>query len=397
MKSRELPLLFAIFIDLVGFGMAFPDIQTRAEDYFRELGIRHPGALIGLLLSSYFVAQIFASPRWGILSDRIGRKPVLLICSVLSALSMIAYALIPSWWGILFSRLLAGVAAANVVVGQAYLADITPESERQKAMGRVSAAISLGLVAGPAIGGWLAEWGDRHGMGGQVAMGLTAAVASGSAALWILFGVEFRKPSVERRPGSRKPIDFAILRDHPELRILFATSAIGWFALACLEGTFGRLIQDKLGFGPGEFGIIFSYESLLSAAVAWYAVDWLRRSLSPIWMVRWGYLLQAVGLAATPFATGLGYLFGASTFYALGAGVTNPTLNSLASEATPEARQGEMFGLLQAVRSFGFMLGPLLGGILYDWHKEAPYLVAGVAAAVAAFMLRVKPYKRDSW
>ena len=387
MKVRELPLLFAIFIDLVGFGMAFPDIQTRAEGYFRAEGVQNPGALIGLLLSSYFVTQILVSPKWGSLSDRIGRKPVLLICTVLSALSMIAYALIPTWWGILFARLLAGFAAANVVVAQAYIADTTTEADRQQSMGRVSAAISLGLVAGPAIGGHLAEWGDLQGVGGHVTMGLVAAGASAMACLWIAFGVKHLPVTEVRKPGARKAIDLTLLKDLPALRVLFITSAIGWFALACLEGTFGRLIHAKLGYGPREFGWIFSYESLLGAFVAWFLIDGIRRRIKPAPLVRMGYFLQALGLGLTPFAPGLGALFIASTFYAFGAGVTNPTLNSLCSEATPESRQGEMFGLLQAFRSFGFMLGPLLGGILFDWKMEAPYLIAAIAAIVAAGML----------
>src|SRR5688572_16075672 len=152
----ELPLLLAVFLDLVGFGMAFPDIQLRAEKFGA------PGVLIGLLLSSYFIVQILASPRWGRLSDHVGRKPVLLTCTALSVLSMLAYAFASSLWLILLSRIFAGLAAANVVVAQAYIADTSTEADRAAKMGRIGAAITAGLIAGPALGGYLAHVGGNY-------------------------------------------------------------------------------------------------------------------------------------------------------------------------------------------------------------------------------------------
>lgn len=387
MRKHEWPLLFAIFLDLVGFGMAFPDIQTRAELYLRNAGVAFPGTIIGILLSAYFVTQILASPKWGALSDRIGRKPVLLTCTAMSSLSMVAYALVSSWEGILASRILAGLAAANVVVAQAYIADTSNDEERPRAMGRIGAAISLGLVGGPAIGGWLATLGDANFRSGNFLMGIVAASASAFACLWIFFGVPHLPPSEARRPGARKAFDLTLLKELPSLRRLFLISSVGWLALACLEGTFGRLIKLKLGLGPQEFGWIFGYESLLGAFVSWFLLDWITRKFSEAPLLRGGYLLQGIGLAITPFAPALGFLFLASTLYALGSGVANPTINSLCSQATPASRQGEMFGLLQGARSFGFIVGPILGGTLFDLRAELPYLVAGAAALAAACLI----------
>lgn len=354
--------------------MAFPDIQLRAEAFGAA------GWQIGILLSAYFLVQIAASPRWGMLSDRIGRKPVLLMCQGLSALSMIAYAYAHGLWGILGSRAMAGLAAANVVVAQALIADTHAQSERAAGMGRVGAAISAGLIAGPAIGGWLAE------AGGNWLLGIVAASAAGISFLWIALGVPHTPPAETHTPGKRLVFDWSILRDVPQLTRWFVIAASAWFALACLEGTFGRLIKHNLGFGQWEFGLIFSYESLLSVVVQAFALGWVVRRLRERKALRWAYLLQGTGLALTPFAPSLAALFVASTVYSVGAAIANPTINTVCSDATPKERQGEMFGVLQAARSMGFLIGPTLGGILFDWSVAAPYLLSG-AVCVGAMAL----------
>ncbi len=402
MSRREWPLLFAIFLDLVGFGMAFPDIQLRAEQFAKDQGVREPflGLLIGFVLTIYFVAQIFASPRWGSLSDRVGRKRVLLICTALSALSMVSYAFAHSIWLILLSRVLAGLAAANVVVGQAYIADVTPDEARSAAMGRVSAAISTGLILGPALGGYLAK------AGGNYLMGIVAASASTLSLIWIWIGVPDRPPTEERKPGKNPVIDLRLLQEFPALKGFLGVIAVSWFALACLEGTFGRLIKSKLGYGSQEFGIIFSYEALLGVIVSGLLLAWItKRFPNERKLLRWGFLIQGLGLGFTPFAREIAstwsitpidgafiYLLLCSTFYGLGVAITGPMINAICSHLTPDSRQGELFGLMQATRSIGFLLGPILGGFLFDLSNESPYILAG-AVSVAALLILPDPAK----
>ena len=368
---------------MAGFGMAFPDIQLRAERFAREAGIGKPGPIIGLLLASYFVTQLLASPRWGKLSDHAGRKPVLLICTALSALSMVAYAMATGLWGVLASRILAGFAAANVVVAQAYIADTSTDEDRTAKQGRVSAALMAGLVAGPAIGGELAHFG------GNRMLGFVAAGASTLSLLWVALAVKWTKPTAERQPGKQPLVDLRLLRAVPALRSIFVVAAVGWFVLACLEGTFGRLIEHNLGMGQQEFGWIFSYESLLGAFTG-ILLAWLSRRASSQTILRLGFLFEGVGVGLMPFAPGLFVLFVASTFFAFGTGVANPTINSVCSGLVGEQRQGELFGLLQASRSVGFLLGPLIGGALFDLYPGAPYLLAGSVAVALALLIRVR-------
>ncbi len=372
---------------MVGFGMAIPDVQLRAQEYIRAnpaiqaFPYKVEGIIIGLLLTSYFMIQLIASPRWGKLSDRIGRKPVFLVCTALSSLSMVIYAFVPSLIGILIARILGGLAAANVVVGQAYLADLTDERERGAAMGRSSSALLLGLVAGPAIGGHLAA------TGGSYLLGTVAATMSALACVAILIWIPWQKPTEERAPGVKNfGFDLSLLRDIPALRRILVIAVSGWFVLACLEGTFGRLIQHTLGYGQREFGWLFSYESLFAAGIG-LIYGFLSNRISVGWMLRIGFISVAVGVALTPVAPNLLGLALASSFWAFGLGLANPTINTYCSAITPEDRQGEVFGLIQSSRSIGFIVGPILGGVLFDLLPALPYYFAAAVAFVAALFV----------
>jgi MFS family permease len=391
MRRLEIPILIAVLLDLVGFGMAFPDVQLRAE----QLGANGP--LIGVLLASLFAVQFIVSPRWGALSDRIGRKPVVVICTIFSALSMLVYATTDSLWGILASRILAGLAAANVVVAQAYLADQTTEKERGPAMARIGAAISIGLILGPFLGGQLVQ------IGGSSLLGYVAAAASGVGALVLMFGVKHVPPKEKREPGRAPIIDLRLLKELPDLRPMFVLAAVAWFALACLEGTFGRLIAQIFQFPLHELGMtftkpqgasgaVFGLESLVAVIIQATLYGWFSHRMDVRTLLRVGFLLQGLGLLLTPFAPSFGLILIFSSIYSAGGALANPTINTICSNMVSEDRQGELFGLLQAARSIGFLLGPLIGGVLFDIFRAAPYLLAGGIAVLAALL--VPFYKR---
>lgn len=373
-RGRELPVLIALFLDLAAFGMVFPHVQLHARD------LHASGLVIGLLLASMFVVQMVASPPWGILSDRIGRKPVFLVCTALSASSWVVYAFSTNLWLILASRILAGLAAANVVVAQAYLAEITPEERRSAVMGRSGAAISGGLILGPAIGMQIAA---RFG---TTTLGLVAAGCSIAA---VVCGALMPRATDrrEQRPGKNPVFDFSLLRDHPGLKPLALLAIGSWFALATLEGTFGRLITEHYGLPETIFGDIFSMESLVGALVQAVLLGWVSKYLSDRLLLRIGFFLVGFGLLLTPFAPAVWLLFLFSALYSLGTGLANPTVNSLASRMVSDERQGELFGLLQGTRSIGFLVGPAIGGALFDWRPAAPYVLAGTVGLLASLLV----------
>ena len=385
-RFLELPLLAAVFLDLLGFGMVIADFQLRAE---RLVPPGWPtGPLIGALLASTFLVQLLVSPRWGRFSDHRGRKPVVLVCTLLSAAAMLVYGFADSIAWLLLSRILAGLGSANVVVAQAFLSDETEGDARTAALGRISAAISAGLVLGPPIGGELAA------RGGNLAIGITAGLASILGAVWLAVALPSTPPREVREPGRRPPIDLTLLRDLPGLRPLVLIATVAWFSLATLEGTFARLIHHLFGYGQVEFGRLFGYEALLGIIVSAHILGWISKRIDETPLLRGAYLAQGLGLALNPIAAAvafvvppLGTLFFASTLFAVGAGLANPTVNALCSKITPDDRQGELFGLLQGTRAVGFVLGPIVGGWMFDRHPAAPYFLAGAVCVLAAILV----------
>ena len=271
------------------------------------------------------------------------------------------------------------------------LADKTEHDERTNAMGRIGAAISLGLIAGPVAGGFLGQISSKT-------VGVVAGSASALGLLLILGLVPGVAPKPQSTPTKHLIFNFSLLRDLPRVKSLAIVAAVAWFSLATLEGTFGRLIEQTLGYGKQEFGIVFGYESLLGFLVQAFLIGWIAKRSSDDRLLRLAYVLQGLGLGLTPFTYAfpvaggwMAVLLIFSTLYAVGSGFANPTINSLCSKLTPGERQGELFGLLQGARSVGFVAGPIIGGALFDVWFAAPYLLAGLTCVAAAFLVPRTP------
>lgn len=365
-------VLGAVALDLCAFGMAFTDIALRARSYGAS------PTLVGVILSSYFLFQILTAPRWGSLSDRIGRRPVAICCTLLSACSMVVYAVMPSLAGIVISRVLAGLAAANVPVIQASLIDGLSDELRAKRLGQFSAALNAGLIGGFAGGGWLAE-----NLGSEV-LGWTGAGLSGLATLALFVGLQKSHAVAVAASESRRPA-WSLLTENRALKVIFLLASVSWFSLACLEGTFAQLLAiPRFGLGQTAFGWILMYEICLGFLLQGLFFGRLAASIGHLKLLRSGYVLQGLGLGLTPFSPNIGLLICASSLYAIGKGLTDPCINTLASENAPPERQGEMFGLLQSARNVGFLAGPSLGGALFAANVAAPYVLAGVVSVGAA-------------
>lgn len=382
LRLTEMILLGGIFLDLVGFGMVLPDVQFRSE----RLGM--PGWEIGLALTVTFVIQLFASPWWGRASDRLGRKPILLACSSLSALGLMTYGMAHSPALIIVSRALSGFGGANVSIAQAVIADSAESEARTASLGRLGAAVSAGLIAGAASLAVPILRGAN--------IGLVAGCLSLSGVVMLIM-LPVRRSEATSTPAPSPPsrLGFGLLSELPKLRPLIITAVVAWFSLAMLEGTFGRLIERTLGFTRREFGEIFAVEAVVGVVSQGALLAWLANRTQPLLRLRASYVCQGIGLLLMPLAVGLGPLFGAGAMYSAGSGIANGTVNALCSLETPADRQGELFGVLQGARSVGFAVGPVLGGILFDVRPNLPYILAALTCIGAAILVRVPSHDDD--
>lgn len=367
--------LIAVFLDMLGFGMVIADFQLHAED----LGAK--GWLIGILLASTFVAQSIASPRWTKLGDRIGHKKLFIACTLLSATGLLIYGLSDSVFWLLVSRIVGGLGAANIALAQAI---VVAQSGDQSStwLARFSGVMSAGLIFGPQIGGRIAEsLGTRT-------LGLAAAGISCAGVLVVMFFPIQFQPSAPKPANSERTKLFEIrfLKEFPRLRPIFLAITVAWFSLALLEGTFARLLRANLGLGSRAFGDIFGFESAISLAMQLLVLGWVLKRYRESQLLPWAYLLQGVGLALFPFAPSYFWLFPCSFIFIIGNSAVNPLANALASRSVPKDRQGELFGTLQLCRSLGFIVGPFIGGALFDFNRNLPYLVAGTIS-IGAFLI----------
>ncbi len=379
---RTLTTLFLIvFADLVGFGIVIPLLPLYAEHF-------HPTPWVfGLLMASYSAMQFVFSPLLGRLSDRIGRRPVLLISLVGSVGGFVLFALSQSLPWLFASRLLAGICGGNIATAQAVIADTTPPEKRAHGMGMIGAAFGLGFIAGPALAGLLAPIG----------MGAPGwAAAAFSAAAWVmtlLFLPETRPRDAAAAPAAPASgfsrLAFAL--DHREMAPLLA---IGFFVVtgfAAFEVTFAQFLHDRLALPHSGVSFLFVYIGVLAVAVQGGLVGRASRRFGERNLLLAGLAASATGLVLLATAHRLGAVLAVLPLVALGSGFVMPSLSALVSKSARADEQGAALGAFQGLGSLARVVGPFSAELaLGAWGVAAPQLGAAalaVAAAVGGSML----------
>jgi DHA1 family tetracycline resistance protein-like MFS transporter len=371
-KASLLVLFTVVIVDLIGFGIVMPVLPFYAKSYGAN------AATLGLLFTSYSAAQFICAPLWGRLSDRIGRRRVILLTVTGTSLSLLFLGLAQSLAGLFAARLLAGAFGANVSVASAYVADVTHESERTRWMAMIGASFGIGFVLGPAIGGLLAPFGYHVPM----------LAAAGFAAINLLFAtVTLKEPEKhaatdEAAEGPRNR--WEALRDPLLLRLCVAYFAFS-VGVTQLEIVFAYFMKDRFGFDARDFGLLLVAMAVVMGSVQGGGMKALVPRFGERKLVVTGSLLLAAAFLAIPFAPVLGLLFVVLAVAAVGRAITQPPLMSLASHtATPKTR-GMVMGAFQSSASLARIIGPLAAG-LYDIYPVAPFHLAGGLLLVVAFL-----------
>jgi MFS family permease len=374
-------ILFAIvFVDLIGFGLVIPLLP-----FYAELHGASP-ELVTLAMASYSAAQLFAAPLLGRLSDRWGRRPVLLVSLAGATFSYVWLGFAYGLWVIFASRLLAGACAGNIAAAQAYIGDVTRPEDRARGMGMIGAAFGLGFILGPALGGLLAGSEPT-----PQALALPAFVAAGlsfTALLGVVFLLPESLPRERRGTVRRGRVDTVLdaLR-RPEMRRLVLLYFMVIVAFAGMETTFAMWAERQFRWGPVQVGGVLAYVGVLSALVQGGLIGRLARRFGEERLLLAGLASICVGLVATPISRSLAELLAGTAFLALGMGLTQPSISSLLSRAAGGERQGETMGVAQSAGSFARIVGPAFAGVLFGaFGRQAPFWSGALVVAVALLL-----------
>ena len=374
-------IFVTVFIDLLGFGIIIPLLPFYAESY-------GAGAFtIGLLGTVFSLMQFLVAPLAGRLSDRIGRRPVIIYGLLASAVAYAALALADSLALIFAARILGGVAGGNIPAAQAYIADVTAPEDRAKGMGLIGAAFGLGFVFGPAIGGVLTRIGPSAPMWCAGALCLLNCLAA------VLLLPESRRGSPTTVSLGRLDL-FRRARRHPGLVRLLLVFFMVSAAFSGFEATFALFTERRFGFTAETIGYVFAFIGVILATVNGLLVGRVVPRLGERRTVPLALGAIALGLLLIPMAPTVLALFAVCGTIALGMGFNNPALTSMVSRLSDPAEQGGMLGLAQSLAALGRIAGPAWGGYLFEnLGMTIPYMSAG-SIMVLALLLAVSGVRR---
>ncbi len=365
MKKTSLLVLFlTVFIDLIGFGMVIPFLPFYAREYGAS------GVVVGAVVGIYSIMQFFFAPIWGRLSDRIGRRPVILISLTASCIGYVLFGFARHLWVLFASRIIAGAGGANIGTAQAYISDVTSPEERAKGMGLIGAAFGMGFILGPPLSGFLSAISIHQGHPGNLYPGLAAAVLS-LAALVIAFSVlvESKPPDLVPRSALPPQFDRRIWRDvshHAVLAALMTALFLTLLAVAGMETSVTLHARDRFNFQQLDMAYFFLFMGVIVAGIQGGLIGRLAKKVGEKGLIIVGAASFTIGFLLVPLIWRVPLLYAVAFFIAVGQGLTYPSLTSLVSKAAPENERGSILGLATSVGSLARFIGPIASGFLYD-------------------------------
>ena len=402
-RPSILVIFLTVFIDLIGFGIVVPLVPV----FSRHLGAS--GLVIGVIIASFSAMQFLFSPVWGKLSDRHGRRPILLISTAGAAVSYVVFALgsgiadhATALWVLLLARTFAGICGGNITVAQAYIADITPPADRSKKMGLIGMAFGLGFIFGPAISGLALKF-----FGSTAPGWVAAALCTLNFFLALFILVESRQPS--SIPASDRPrlAQWTHTLAQPKIGLLVLIFFLATFAFSCFESTLALLVSDNFNLGIAQDEsqsattviYLFVFCGLIGACIQGGMIGRLVKKFGEPKLIALSLLLTGLSLALLPFLKGEGPLVWSRLFQAgggawikmllalallaIGSSLTRAPLFGLLSNLTSADEQGATIGVAQSFGSLARILGPLFAATLYMRVPSLPYLICGAVSILA--------------
>ena len=377
-------LFLTVFIDLLGFGIAVPILAYSAKTYGAS------GMTLGLILASFSLMQFFFSPIWGRLSDRIGRRPVIVGSLLGNVIGFATFAFASNVAMLFAARIITGIAAASVPTAQAYIADATDETNRAKGMSLIGMAFGFGLVLGPPVGGLLSSYGTSMNISPNLLPGLAAATLSLTALLMALFALpESRTPDASATGHRFSPYDhetWSIFFRTRALRLSGGSLAVLMCTLASLAPILVLVGRDRYGLEARAVGSLLGLMGVVVVLLQFTTTHRLATKLGDVGAGMVGAGALMLGLLLVPFTSTMTPLLIATCLMGVGQGLCNPTLSAYISKVAPESHRGGILGAAHSLNALARVMGPPIAGFAYDLYR-APGALLSQAFLVAIAML----------
>jgi MFS family permease len=371
-------IFITVVLDFLGAGILVPIIPFLVRQFNQD------ALTVGLLGLSFYAAQFIAAPALGVLSDRYGRRLVLLISVIGTGLADLVFGFANALWLLFAARLFDGITGGNIAVAQAYIADVSSPKERAKNFALIGAAFGIGFVIGPALGGWLS----------QISLKAPALVAGSLSLLTAVLGFFILPESlpVERRlRGAIAIKEINPLRQirealqRPTLRRFLLANFAQNLAFSALQTNFALFTFVRFGLGPQQNGGIFAYIGIISVLMQGLITRRLVQRFDEQRLTIVGLACMAVGYAAVALAASMWMLYLAITLLSVGNGIAIPTLTGTISKQASLSQQGAILGATQAISSLALIVGPVWAGFAFDYFGAiAPYWTGAICLIVAA-------------
>jgi MFS family permease len=373
-------LLSVMFINMLGFGIVVPLLP------FYGLSFHAAPWQIALIFSAYAMGSFWGEPFWGRLSDRVGRKPILIWTLLANCMCYGALAFAPNIWAAFVIRFLGGLAAGNGSVVQGYIADVSPPEERAGRIAKLGAAYNIGFILGPFAGGVLAKPSSGT-IGFQIPL-LAASALAACAALGVLLVV---RESRERRPHEQAPpsrwVMMGYAARHPVIGKLIALTFVVGFAFTGIESTFGLWAQHRFGWQPSQVGLCFGFAAAVSSPTQFFLTGALSKRFGEGRMLALGMAGTVVSMSLQPFSDGHLMTYGLMAMTALFSSVAFPNAGALISRSIDGENQGQVMGLNNAAGAFARFAGPQGAALVYSGIDiNGPFFMGGLIVAPAIFL-----------